>query len=379
MQRTYAVRFALVAILAFIILSSFSGCGQENEANTDRTIYLALAGPLDTIEALGFQNGVNLALAQIDEAGILAGRNVVVDVFDDENNVTTGVRIAHEIVSAGKYSAVMGHFNTDVAIATREIYDKGSLLVISPLVSGEKLTAPTLQYVFKNIVSDEAELDTLLSYAAKKRWRRLAVVYRNDGYGTGMAALINRKCREYGIEAVDFHREFINEDEFRSQYEKWKALNVDAVYVGDSLPAAEEFISLIRGVSRSLPILGTAGFNLADITADLSAAKATNLVYTDPLRCDVRSPSYREFYAAYKERYEAGPGYLSASGYSTTMLLLQAAQQAQAIASPQIAQELRAAESWETLFGSIRFDEAGNAEGGSVAIIRVNGGRYIYE
>jgi branched-chain amino acid transport system substrate-binding protein len=310
-------------VAAAVVISLFLTAGCGGSAGQGDEIRFALAGPLDTLESLGFQKGMELAVTEINGKGLLDGRTIAVDQFDDKEDLTEGIKIAQKVSSAGKYSALIGHFSSNIALATKNTYNDNKVLVLSPMISNIEFTSPPLKYIFRNVASDEAEVQKILQYASDKGYKNIAVCYRNNDYGSQLSSVVNKRAKDYGITVVDSHGDFVNPMEFDKQYEKWTAMDVNAVFVGDSMPGAEDVVKLIREKNPVIPILGVGGFAFSDILADLGGT-ANGVTYIDSYYFDKENPEIKKFTEAYKAAYGEEPGYLSLSGYDTIRLLADA-------------------------------------------------------
>lgn len=377
----------IVAILLVPLIAGLAGCAEwtafkEKVKSTevdDQSVYFALAGPTEALKAMGFQDGMNLALSEINASGILGGKSLVIEEYDDQEDLTLGVRAAQEIVAVEKYSGVIGHSTSNICLSTKNIYNDGGVLVMSPLVSNVKLTDPPLPYIFQSIPSDREEMGKILEYARGQGYKKLVVLYRDNEYGRGLSNLINQKSREYEITVVDSHSDFVNQNQFDAQYEKWMALGVDAVFIGDSMPEAKEFITSLRKKNQTIPILGCSGLNFSDITAELDSNYATGITYLDPYHADRKSANYQAFQGAFVQAYGKEPGYLSLIAYDTVKLLAEATEVAGTADAVKIAGVLKDTERWNTTLGSFHFDESGNAVGMDLALVKVNNGIYTYQ
>jgi len=235
-----------VAITVAAGLFLLGGCGGGGAVGKGGVITFALAGPLETLDSLGFQKGMEMAITEINEKGILDGSTIAVDRFDDKEDLTEGIKVAQKISSAGKYSALIGHFSSNIALATKNTYNDNKVLVLSPMISNIEFTDPPLDYIFRNVASDEAEVQKILQYAADKGYRNIAVCYRNNDYGSQLSSVVNKRAADFGIAVVDSHGDFVNALEFKNQYDKWVAIDVNGVFVGYSMPDAGGVGKMIR-------------------------------------------------------------------------------------------------------------------------------------
>lgn len=366
-----------VAITVAAGLFLLGGCGGGSAIGQGGVITFALAGPLETLDSLGFQKGMELAITEINEKGILDGSTIAVDRFDDKEDLTEGIKVAQKVSSAGKYSALIGHFSSNIALATKNTYNDNKVLVLSPMISNIEFTDPPLDYIFRNVASDEAEVEKILQYAADKGYTNIAVCYRNNDYGSQLSSVVNKRAADFGITVVDSHGDFVNALEFENQYDKWTAMDVNAVFVGDSMPDAEGVVKMIREANSTIPILGVGGFAFSDILADIGNT-ANGVTYIDSYYFDKENANLKKFTEAYKAAYGEEPGYLSLSGYDTIRLLADAIEKGGSADPTVIAETLKTKGPWESSANTFKFDEAGNAIGINLPVVEISNGTYSY-
>lgn len=366
-------RRRLAALTAAILL--LAGCSGGTEIGKGDVIYFALSGPLAALEGMGFQKGMDLAIGEINETPALSGKTIAVEQFDDREDMTEGIKVAQKVVSANKYSALIGPFSSNIALATKNTYNENGLLVLSPVISNVKFTEPPLDLIFRNVASDAAEVERILAYAKEKGYQNLAVCYRGNDYGIQLSQIMSSRAGEFGISIIDSHSDFTNEMEYQNQYEKWVAMDVDAIYIGDSMPEVEGLIRLIRQSDSAIPILGTGGFALGDLVSTLGT-DANGIAYVDPYYIDTKNPAVAAFYQAYENAYGEAPGPLSLAGYDTIYLLADAIAASESALPAEIAAALKGQGPWKSTAQEISFDEGGNALGITLPIMEIVNGSY---
>lgn len=368
------IKKGILAVITAVILL-MSGCNGDTSIGEGETIYFALSGPLATLDEMGFQKGMELAIAEVNDKTLLEGKTIVIEQFDDREDMTEGIKIAQKVVAANRYSALIGPFSSNIALSTKNTYNDKKILVMSPVISNVKFTSPALETIFRNVASDAAEVERILQYARDKGYQNLAICYRGNDYGSQLSQIMSNQAKEYGITIIDSHSDFINQAEYQVQFEKWMAMDVDAIYIGDSMPEAEELIQLIRNSDSDIPILGTGGFALGNLIETMGAT-SNYISYVDPFYVDMSNPAIESFYQAYEQAYGEEPGPLSLSGYDTILLLADAIERTGNVYPADLAQTLKTQGPWKSTAHEIRFDEAGNALGISLPIIEIINSTY---
>lgn len=195
--------FIAVMVLAALILPAalFAG-GSKETTDGSGPVYFAWVGPLtgnskqygDTEKA-----AVEIALEDIKAAGgVLGGREILVDYYDDKNDATEAVNIANKIIGAGKYSAIIGHFSSTPAMAAAPIYNDGELLMYSPTASHADFSSLG-DYIFRNTATQALETAAYADYAYNKLGiRSVAILNVNDDWGNNIAKIFTETFEKLG-------------------------------------------------------------------------------------------------------------------------------------------------------------------------------------
>lgn len=364
-------------MITTIILAAVLTTGCENSAS-GKTVYLASAGPENRVEG-EFRNGMTMAMDEINESGYLEGMTVQADYFDDKRDLTTGIKIAQKLAEQkDKYSAVIGHWNASISIPASTIYNNAGLLAITPMVSSPELAIPAKEYIFRAVPTDADEAKRIVGYASEKGYKNIAVCYADNDYGVGLCDEFEKACDETGISIIDSHTGFINTEEFNKQYEKWKALDVDAVFISDSLPAAAETISLIRQKDAELPILSAGGFSFDDVVA-LAGGDSNNITYVALYNPGQDKKSLKDFNAKYKDKFGNEPASILASkGYECVWLIANAVKETGSKSSKEIADYFHTMKPWHGVHNTYQFKENGDPLDMELFTVEVKDGKYTY-
>ena len=369
--------FILTVLVAAIVLTTvlFTGCNKEASGNT---VFIASAGPADRIEG-EFKNGIMMAVDEINQGDYLKGKKIQIDYYDDKRDLTTGIKIAQKLAGQkDKYSAVIGHWNASINIPASTIYNDAGLTAITPMVSSPELTVPSKEYIFRTVPTDADEAQKIAAYAAEKGYQNIAICYNDSDYGTGLCDEFEKACDESGLNIIDSHTNFINQEEFDQQYEKWTALDIDAVFISDSLPNAVDLINMIRGKSADLPILSAGGFSFDDVVS-LAGENSNNIAFVALYYPDQQLESLQAFNRKYKELYGEEPtSFLAAKGYECIYLIANAIKGTGSKNSGDIAKYLHTMKPWQGVFDTYNFKENGDPKGMDLFTVEVKDGKYTY-
>jgi branched-chain amino acid transport system substrate-binding protein len=168
-------------------------------------VRVGLIGPFTGPSAdfgVPMQNGVRMAVEEINAVGGYLGRPIELVVKDDTAKPDVGKQRSEELV-AEKVVATIGFCNTGVALASLDVFQQARMPLIIPCATGTPLTAkfPAAEsYVFRTSARDAIQAPFVVADIVKRGWNRVAVFADTTGYGeAGLAdveaALAERKLK----------------------------------------------------------------------------------------------------------------------------------------------------------------------------------------
>ena len=151
-------------------------------------VRVGLIGPFTGPSAdfgMPMQNGVRMAVDEINALGGYMGRPIELVMKDDTARPEVGRQRSEELVG-DKVVAAIGFCNTGVAMASLEVFQQARLPLIIPCATGTPLTtkypAPE-SYVFRSSAKDAIQAPFVVAEIVKRGWTRVAVFADTTGYG----------------------------------------------------------------------------------------------------------------------------------------------------------------------------------------------------
>src|SRR5262245_9141545 len=149
-----------------------------NGASAD--VKFGVAGPITGgSAAFGAQlkQGVEQAVADINDAGGILGEKIVLSVGDDRADPKEGVSVANKFVGDG-VKFVIGHFNSGVTIPSSDVYNENGMLMITPAATNPKVTDRKLWNVFRTCGRDDQQGAVAAAFLATNyNDKRIAIVH----------------------------------------------------------------------------------------------------------------------------------------------------------------------------------------------------------
>ncbi|NBD25151.1 ABC transporter substrate-binding protein [Paenibacillus glycinis] len=381
-MRTKATMIAAAMILFLTVFltacSSAGGMPQERERTLGKQsgdILVGVAWPFaDRNE--GFREGLELALDEINETGVLGSKIRLLEK-DDHSSVTDGLTIAQAFANDPKLTAVIGHRSSVVTVPAAQVYDHAGLPLIAPSSTAPGLTSAGLDRVFRTIPNDTQIGTTMAEYAHSKNYRNVAIFYTNDEYGRGLANSFEDGAKSLGMQTIDRLSDYKDLNDLRRIADKWKLLGCDAIFVAEVMPDGASFIADLRKAGLDVPVIGGDGLDSAALAGTAGAA-AEGTVVASIFNPSAANDTVRQFVQHYKAKYGEEPGKLAAQGYDALKLLAYALDKAGSREPSKLTQALKETSSWQGASGLHSFDGNGDVRDMPIILKQVAGGKFDY-
>lgn len=367
----------LVASMCFGVLA---GCGSsekpaegegeqtttegEGEASTD-PIYFAWYGPM-TGDSKQYGDtekvAVELALEKIngEMGGLLGGRELIVDFYDDKNDAKEAVTIANKIVGEGKYVASIGGFGSTPSMAAAPIYEEAQIINYSPTSSHADYSAIG-DFIFRNTPTQSIETTAYADYVYNELGiKTVCILNVNDDWGNNIAKIFTERFEELGGQVLSTESYLPNQTtDFTPMISKAKTLNPEAffpiAYYQDSANILKQADSLDFDVQMILSS-STLKQELLDLAGDLANGCFLMNCYTP----DIDTERFKEVIGEYEARTgKAGDAFVMQT-YDVVMQLAQAVEEA-GTDDPVAVRDVLDGMTYECLAGEYTMNEIGDA------------------
>lgn len=377
-------RRALIALVVLLIFALSACSGEDLVAKREqmafaqrKSIVIGVPVPLEFAKAnTNFIEGVQLAQEELNTSGIM-GKDVELVIADDRGTFKEAVDLAQEFAKNTNMVAVIGHWFSGVCLPVSAIYEKAGMLTVVPTVSNPELTAKGFQYVFQNIPGDKEIARQMCRYAGNKGYQKIVVYHEDSSYGENLAAAFENAAKGCGVTTVDRISGLNNELALQRSYDKWKALDFDAVFLALNMPEGANFITSFRKLDQETPILAADGLDVANLR-EVLGEDAEGIVIATLYNPTEQGPQLVEFQKRYQQKYQKEPDVWAIQGYDSLYLLAQAIKETNSASPTVLADYLRNMEAWESVWGSITFNQQGEVQGRTVYKKQVVNGEFQY-
>ena len=351
-------------VLRCAVVLTVAACARGDSA----TVTIGAAGPWSERYGQLNRRGIELAVAEINEARLIPGRTLRLIARDDHGSGAEAVGIAEQFAADPAVVAVVGHANSGAMVAAAKVYD-GRLPAVATTASSPDLSGVS-PWVFRVISSDSVNGADLARFAGQLGRRRAAILYENNSYGRGLAEAFARAFGGAVVGSDPIEPGTTDFEPFVAHYAR--VSRPDIVFVAGTERSGLHVLREARRQRLAADFLGGDGWTgmIVDTAASEGVYVGAPFTATDP------RPEAQRFVAAFRRKYGELPDGNAALAYDATMLVARAIAQAgtdRADVRDYLAQATaRTPHAGAT--GAIRFRGDGDVEGRGFVMTRVHRG-----
>ncbi|MDI4233921.1 branched-chain amino acid ABC transporter substrate-binding protein [Bradyrhizobium sp. Arg237L] len=303
-----------------------------------------------------FQNGAEQAVADINAAGGLLNRKLVLDVNDDACDPKQARSVAEKIASA-RIPFVAGHYCSSSSIPASEAYADGNVLQISPGSTNPLLTERKLWNVLRVCGRDDQQGLVAAAYIAKNfAGKNIAILNDKTTYGKGLADETKKALNKAGVTEKMFESFNKGDKDFNSIVSRLKRENIDLVYLGGYHQEAGLILRQMRDQGLKTVLMAGDAINDREF-ASITGPVAEGTLFTfgpDPRE----KPTAKAIVEKFKAKNIDPEGYTLYT-YAAFQVWSQAVAKAGSTDPKKVMDTIKAGE-WDTVLGKLAFDSKGD-------------------
>jgi branched-chain amino acid transport system substrate-binding protein len=144
----------------------------------ERAVTVAVVAPVGEFSNISLEilRGAAQAQDDINRNGGIDGAPVRLVLVNDDNDAETAQSLAETLVDDASVMGVVGHYASDVTLATAPIYEAGRLVSITPVSSATDLSGVS-PYLYRTVPSDSFAAAALSAYMLYYCDHRKAAIY----------------------------------------------------------------------------------------------------------------------------------------------------------------------------------------------------------
>ncbi len=298
-------------VLVTIFFGLFISCSKSTESTIKLGATFSLTGE-NASYGRDAQEGINLALAEINAAGGVLGRRIEVVFEDNRSDPKLGISIIKKFVKADKSPLVIGADASSVSLAMAPYANQSQTVLISPISSSPLITKAG-DFVFRTCPSDAFQSTVMADWLMLVfGYKKVGVLYVNNAWGAGLKDAFVKEFEARGGTVVRI--ESLNEDDtdFRTQLINLKKAKVEAIFAPTYSKAGARILKQAKELCIGISMFGGDVWGAPELIKGAGEA-ANGVRFTVP--DEFEGTEYQEFARKYREKYGKEPDFNASSAY----------------------------------------------------------------
>lgn len=377
-----------IVLVLLMMVGIFTGCQQQQSAAepevganaSSETVKFAVLAPITGNYAefgKAFEVATKMAADEINAAGGINGRQIVLDVYDSKGDATESSDIARQIVEKDDVVGVIGDFSSTACMANAPIFGDAGLVQLSPTASHSDFT-PMNEYMFSIMGRTDDESRFFITSLVKefKGKDNIGVIYTNSDWGNQVNSSMIDQANIDNITVVADEPYNEGEIDFTNVLNKVKRQNPELLVLVMQTVDCANALNAITQMGWDVDVV-CQGASASMQVVELAGENAEGLCSTTSFFIDENVPEEK----AWLDKFVEGAGFMptvhAAVAYDAVYVMAEAAKSCgDNITREGIKDGLKNLGTYQGFTGPIEFDETG-AIFRKVLIVQIEDGKYV--
>ena len=367
-----------VILVAAMAVGCLAGCGSKEAKNED-AFYIGGIGPVTgdaAIYGTAVQNGAQIAVDEINEAGGINGHQIEYNFQDDQGDPEKAANAYNTLKDWGM-QVLMGTVTTGPCVSVADLTAADNMFQITPSASSTDVIKN--DNVFQVCFTDPAQGTKSAQYIGENNLaKKVAIIYNSsDIYSSGIEAKFVEEAANQNFEVVA--EEAFTADsktDFSTQLQKAKDAEADLVFLPIYYTEVGYISQQAATLGLNIPYYGCDGWDgiIKQLNGDTKNIEGAT--YLTPFVATDTSEKVQAFVNTYKEKYNAEPDQFAADGYDAVYAIKAAIEKAGDDTSNEALVSAMTQISVNGLTGDMTFDENGEPNK-SAKVVVIKDGQYV--
>lgn len=296
-----------------VLITSFVTLFASAQAQNVKIVGLVELTGTGTTSGTNFDNGIKLAVKEINAAGGILGRKIDYVSYDTQSNPGVAKGLTDKAVDDEAY-VVMGPVFSGSIMVSMASTRRAEI----PNFTGGEAAAITQQgnpYVFRTSFTQSTAMPKIANYIRDKvKAKTVDVVYVNNDFGKGGRDLIIKALESRGIKiGADISSE-PGQVDFSSVVVKAKQSNGDALFAYTNEEESARLLRELKKQGFKKPILGETVLTSQKVI-ELAGDAANGAIAHVGLTADAPQASVKKFDAAFQKEFNSRSDHNGLKGY----------------------------------------------------------------
>jgi branched-chain amino acid transport system substrate-binding protein len=358
------------AFLAIFLVFSifFSACVKKDGAGPSEStgdtikigVYGDMTGPTSSF-GQSTKNGIDLAVEEINAAGGVNGKKLLVVSEDDQGRPEQAKTVVSKLISQDKVQALLGEVASTNSLAAAPVAQEAKIPMITPSSTNTKVTEVG-DFISRVCFIDPFQGAVMAKFSANTLKAKTAAILGdvNSDYSKGLTQSFEEEFTRLGGKVVAKEAYTQTDPDFKGQLTKIRNLNPDVIYVPGYYGQVGIIARQARELGMNMPLMGGDGWDSPEIWK-LGGDALKNTFISNHYSAENPAPEIQNFVKAYQAKFKVVPDSLAALAYDAAKVLADAIKRAGGTDSTKLRDAINATKDFPGVTGKITLDAKRNA------------------
>lgn len=351
---------AVLAVAAGTACSAPGSSQSDDDTSSEGPFKIAVvnaqSGQLSSLGQWEWK-GAKLAADEWNAKGGINGREIQLELFDDQGDPTVGTNVARKIASEG-FVAMIGTAESAVTVAMIPILQQSE---IPNITSGQSpaIAATKSPFAFYNGPTSTTYDETLAKYLVDgKGLKKIALITNNGSYGKGEREAFTKALADRGVTPLDDQVVTTDQKDFSAALTSIRQKSPDVLFVGSEEVEAGLIVKQARELGVTATIAGAAPMGTPVYLTTAGASNAEGTVVSSPYLSNDASEAAGKFAEAYQKAHSEEAELHGAKAYDGANIVFTALKDSDGATGKKLADAIRATR-YPGLLGDFDYDDTG--------------------
>lgn len=228
----YQIRKFVATLALAGALSVTGGVGQVQARTVKICAVLPISGA-NAATGIGMMNSMDLAVKEINASGTMGDIRLELVELDDASQPATGINAVMRAAADPDVLACSAHWNSPVAIATRNVFHRNGLANLTPASITAALTEKQPgDEIFRMAPPDTWQVQAAARFPLALGKKRYYLIDDNTLYGKSLVQQMEQYATALGATSVGADSISVGEKDFSAVLTRAKATSPDFIFFG---------------------------------------------------------------------------------------------------------------------------------------------------
>lgn len=370
-SRACGFRVTHPAVFWILLLSqmfcgvALTGCGGPPAADSNEILigHFASTSGSEATFGISTDNGIKMAVEEINAAGGINGKMVRLLTYDDKGDAREAGTTVTRLVNKDRVVAVIGEVASSLSLAAAPICQEAGIPMVSPSSTNPKVTQVG-DMIFRVCFIDPFQGSVCAKFArehAGLEAKTAAILYdQSQAYSDGLQLEFDKAFVKLGGKIVSKQTFQKGDQDFSAQLTAIRGSKPDVIFVPGYYSDVGNIALQARKLGIETPLLGGDGWDSTKL-GEIAGKSIDGSFYSNHYSHEDPSPRVQDFIKKYDAKYKGIPDGLAALGYDAARILFEAMKTAPSLKGADLAAALAKTKDFDGVTGKISIDKDRNA------------------